>query len=160
MCRFLGRRQRRRHDWARAGVREAPRHEVAGRRAPRVQRALWRLMPGAEVARDVHEQPGVTGAAVESRWCHGAGPNGCGYDRHRHAPRHDYDLGTSSGCAGGWPACASHRARGRCRGHDVSILITATGGDARCRGIVPRSKISITIMRPPQRGHGHGSALG
>jgi hypothetical protein len=33
----------------------------------------------------------------------------------------------------------------------VSILITLSG---RVRGEQPRSKVSMTIMRPPQHGHG------
>jgi len=37
------------------------------------------------------------------------------------------------------------------RRHDVSILI---GLDGRVLGVEPRSKISMTIMRPPQHGHG------
>jgi len=37
--------------------------------------------------------------------------------------------------------------------HDVSIRMTATDG-ARYRGCIPGSKNSMTIMRPPQQGHG------
>src|SRR4051794_40277542 len=39
-------------------------------------------------------------------------------------------------------------------GHEVSILMALIGAvDWRC-GIAPRSKTSMTIMRPPQHGHG------
>ena len=40
--------------------------------------------------------------------------------------------------------------------HDVSILI----GVGRHLGSQLRAKISITIMRAPQRGHGHSSTRG
>jgi len=36
--------------------------------------------------------------------------------------------------------------------HDVSIRILAGGGDGRCRGVSPRSKISMMRMGPPQHG--------
>src|ERR1700693_89139 len=36
----------------------------------------------------------------------------------------------------------------------VSILIAAGGGAGRCLGSHPRAKVSMTIMRPPQHGHG------
>jgi hypothetical protein len=41
--------------------------------------------------------------------------------------------------------------------HDVSILIAAGAGVGRCFGSQPRSKVSMTIMRAPQHGHGRGS---
>jgi len=55
----------------------------------------------------------------------------------------------------------AHRARKTARvrrgvGHDVSILI----GVGRQLGVQPRAKVSMTIMRAPQRGHGHGSTRG
>ena len=40
--------------------------------------------------------------------------------------------------------------------HELSIGL-GTGG--RDRGVRPRSKVSMTIMRPPQHGHGCESAL-
>lgn len=42
--------------------------------------------------------------------------------------------------------------------HDVSILIGS--GDARCLGMVPRAKTSMTNMRAPQHGHGVGQMRG
>src|SRR5712691_1701472 len=39
--------------------------------------------------------------------------------------------------------------------HDVSILI-AVGGGGRYRGVEPRLKVSMTLMRPPQHGQGWG----
>jgi hypothetical protein len=45
------------------------------------------------------------------------------------------------------------------RHHEVSILI-AIGGAGRYRGSQPRAKVSMMIMRLPQRGHGRGSARG
>ena len=39
------------------------------------------------------------------------------------------------------------------RVHDVSI-------DGLCLGAPPRAKTSMTIMRPPQQGHGRGSTRG
>src|ERR1700732_5506222 len=44
--------------------------------------------------------------------------------------------------------------------HDVSILIGAGAGVGRCFGSQPRSKVSMTIMRAPQHGHGRGSTRG
>src|SRR5713101_4142403 len=44
-----------------------------------------------------------------------------------------------------WASCSRERR------HDVSILI---GLDGRVRGVEPRSKVSMMIMRPPQHGHG------
>src|SRR5208337_1269447 len=38
--------------------------------------------------------------------------------------------------------------------HEVSILIAMIGADGRCRGVEPRWKISMMIMRPPQHGQG------
>src|ERR1700682_1067799 len=38
--------------------------------------------------------------------------------------------------------------------HDVSILITAVEVVGRGRGEAPRWNLSMTIMRPPQHGHG------
>ena len=40
------------------------------------------------------------------------------------------------------------------RAHDVSILMTVVAGDGLCLGASPRAKTSMTIMRPPQQGHG------
>src|ERR1700724_241424 len=44
----------------------------------------------------------------------------------------------------------------RCLGHDVSILLVI----GRHLGSQPGAKVSITIMRPPQRGQGQGSTRG
>ena len=46
------------------------------------------------------------------------------------------------------------------RVHDVSILMTKVAGDGLCLGAWPRAKTSMTIMRPPQQGHGRGSTRG
>jgi len=46
------------------------------------------------------------------------------------------------------------------RDHDVSILITIGDAAGRQRGEPPRSKVSMTIMRPPQHGQGRGSTHG
>jgi hypothetical protein len=46
------------------------------------------------------------------------------------------------------------------RVHDVSILMTMAAGDGLCLGAWPRAKTSMTIMRPPQQGHGRGSTRG
>ena len=47
----------------------------------------------------------------------------------------------------------------RDRGHDVSIQAGALAG-AAYRGMAPRAKTSMTIMRPPQQGHGRGKTRG
>jgi len=36
--------------------------------------------------------------------------------------------------------------------HDVSIRLTRREGSARCRGVSPRSKVSMMCMAPPQQG--------
>src|ERR1035437_3664522 len=46
------------------------------------------------------------------------------------------------------------------RHHEVLILIAAGGGEGRCLGSHPRAKVSMTIVRPPQHGHGRGSMRG
>ena len=40
------------------------------------------------------------------------------------------------------------------RAHDVSILIATRGAVGEWRGWQPAWKVSMTIMRPPQQGHG------
>lgn len=44
--------------------------------------------------------------------------------------------------------------------HDVSILITTGDAAGRVRGEEPRWNLSMTIIRPPQHGHGCESASG
>src|SRR6266404_3259628 len=39
--------------------------------------------------------------------------------------------------------------------HDVSILMAAVGAVGRYRGTLPRSKVSMMSMRPPQQGQGY-----
>src|SRR5260370_34401913 len=39
--------------------------------------------------------------------------------------------------------------------HDVSILMAAVGAVGRYRGALPRSKVSMMSMRPPQQGQGY-----
>src|SRR5713226_6704245 len=41
-----------------------------------------------------------------------------------------------------------------CRHHEVSILIAGGTGVGRCFGCCPRKKVSMMIMRPPQQGQG------
>ena len=70
--------------------------------------------------------------------------------------------GTSGGDAGGGPAmrmCVSLIWDQR-RVHDVSILMTMAAGDGLWLGASLRAKTSMTIMRPPQQGHGRGSTRG
>ena len=38
--------------------------------------------------------------------------------------------------------------------HEVSILIATVGAVGRYRGVLPRLKVSMMIMRPPQHGQG------
>ena len=42
----------------------------------------------------------------------------------------------------------------------MSILLTGGIGVALCLGMLPRSKVSMMSMRPPQHGHGRGSTHG
>ena len=57
-----------------------------------------------------------------------------------------------SSVAGREPASAMSRFAGMRRGHEVSILMTLVGAVGRCRGVAPRAKTSMMIMRPPQHG--------
>src|SRR5918994_5264124 len=49
--------------------------------------------------------------------------------------------------------------RGSVGGHAASVL-TPGSGDGGSRGPPPRSKVSTTIMRPPQHGHGGRWSVG
>src|ERR1700747_1038823 len=67
-------------------------------------------------------------------------------------------VGVSEIAAGAGPACRKRKAAslaGRLA-HDVSILF----GVGRHFGSQPGAKVSMTIMRAPQHGHGHGSTRG
>ena len=44
--------------------------------------------------------------------------------------------------------------------HEVSILIAAGAGVGRCFGSLPRAKVSMMGMRPPQQGHGRVNMQG
>ena len=44
--------------------------------------------------------------------------------------------------------------------HEVSTLMVSGVGAGRELGCPSAAKISITIMRPPQCGHGHGKTCG
>jgi hypothetical protein len=59
--------------------------------------------------------------------------------------------------AGGPPAHRNEKVLALAGGlaHDVSILL----GAGRHFGSQPRAKTSITIMRAPQRGHGHAEQV-
>ena len=46
------------------------------------------------------------------------------------------------------------------RDHDVSMAIADAGVVGRYRGVEPRSKVSMMIMRPPQQGHGGDNVRG
>src|SRR6267378_908760 len=64
-------------------------------------------------------------------------------------------IGLSEVAAGAGPAYRKRKAAllvGR-RGHEVSILF----GVGRHFGSQPRAKVSMTIIRAPQHGHGQGS---
>src|ERR671919_349799 len=43
--------------------------------------------------------------------------------------------------------------------HEVSIPVATSEVVGRCCGWQPASNVSMTIMRPPQQGHGVGSAF-
>src|SRR6516162_11936704 len=67
-------------------------------------------------------------------------------------------IGLSEIVAGAGPAYRKRKAAllaGRLA-HDVSILISV----GRQLGWQPRAKVSMTIMRAPQHGHGYGSTRG
>src|ERR1700746_829619 len=67
-------------------------------------------------------------------------------------------VGLSEIAAGAGPACRKRKPAslaGRLA-HDVSILF----GVGRDFGSQPRAKVSMTIIRAPQHGHGQGSTCG
>ena len=68
-------------------------------------------------------------------------------------------IGSCGDDAGGGPAVESVgiAVSGR-SGHEVSIRISGGSGDGRYLGVQPRSKTSMTTMRPPQHGQGCGNA--
>ena len=72
-------------------------------------------------------------------------------------------LGARGGEAGGGPAVVgAGTAVGQLRGWHHEMALEPSGG-ARCGlylGAQPRAKTSMTSMRPPQQGHGCGSARG
>ena len=68
----------------------------------------------------------------------------------------------NAGAAGADPAAIAANIavwKQRERRHDVSIQAGALAG-AAYRGMAPRAKTSMTIMRPPQQGHGRGKTRG
>jgi hypothetical protein len=67
-------------------------------------------------------------------------------------------IGLSEIAAGAEPAHRNGKAATVTRGpaHDESILL----GAGRQLGWQPSANVSMTIMRAPQRGHGHGSTRG
>src|SRR6266540_5495205 len=66
--------------------------------------------------------------------------------------RRRLDILARSAVAGREPANATSRIAGLWCGHEVSILMAIGGAVGRCRGVAPRSKTSMMIMRPPQHG--------
>ena len=72
-----------------------------------------------------------------------------------HDPRAMDAIGLSEIVAGVEPADQTGKAAAPTAGlaHDVSILL----GVGRQLGWQPRAKVSMTIMRAPQHGHGQGS---
>src|SRR5215471_21510504 len=69
-----------------------------------------------------------------------------------------FDIWASAVAAGGAAAKRANGFAGWQLGHrhDVSILIASIGPCGRCRGVEPRAKVSMMIMRPLQCGHGSG----
>src|SRR6185437_16837452 len=67
-------------------------------------------------------------------------------------------IGSRAGAAGAEPVPLEREAARPTGGlaHDVSILL----GIGRHLGSQPRANTSITIMRAPHRGHGHGRTRG
>src|SRR5262249_56038109 len=82
------------------------------------------------------------------------------FGSHRHAIRALMDvIGWREIVAGVVPVHLERESRNAHRqplAHDVSIL----PGIGRHFGSRPRANTSMTIMRPPQHGHGHGSTRG
>ena len=140
-----------------AGVRKPPREEIAGRDGW-AARALWRFDRhgwGAGWARL------GSGAMMD---CAGAAePMASAVLGDAGRRRSRLDLGPEPGVrarvtvAGRRPVKRTSRfaapelGRGR---HDVSILMARVGATGRYRGWVPRAKVSMMIMRPPQQGQG------
>ena len=142
-----------------AGVQKARMHEVAGSLALAVQRALWGFDGGAELEGGCYTD-GIVPADLHS------GEIGSLERASRQVLGTDQRAqGTSNGLTGSREIAAgvgpAHRngVVARLKGglaHDVSTLL----GVGRHLGSQPRANTSITIMRPPQRGQGQGSARG
>src|ERR1700694_5478667 len=147
-----------------AGVRKAPRHEIAGCGAPTVQRVLWGFGVGVSVG-EVEPTLAIGSLYLEAWACVLARTSGS------HVARQDLwcDHGPvlligASGCAARREPAKMARFGAlldqRCQHHEVSILIMAGACVGRCFGSLPRAKVSMMNMRPPQQGHGRGSMRG
>src|ERR1700688_4310410 len=144
-----------------AGVRKAPRHEIAGCGAPTVQRALWGF--GADVSvGEADLSLSIWWFWVEALACVLARTSGSLVARQDLRCGHGPILrtGASGGAAGreaAIMACVGAVSDRQCRHHEVSILIAADAGVGWCFGWQPRAKVSMMNMRPPQQVHGRGS---
>ena len=154
MCRFLGRRLVMAVPRVRAGVGEAPRHEVAGGWAQVVQRALWGLRlraasAGGRARRLCRDARGGRGGCADLQRL--IEPISRAFECRRGGVR------TSAIVAGPRQAVFAliDDAWTTMPAHDVSTLITF--GDAQCLGSHPRAKISMMRIREPQQGHGPGN---
>jgi len=107
----------------------------------------------------------VPGFDDMSRWAarvgrQDAGLRGCERSGMARRSVRRWRFGPSIARAGRGPAAQASSIGTSCsreRHHDVSILISL---DGRMRGVAPRSKVSMMIMRPPQHGHGWESIGG
>ena len=136
---------------SRGGVREAPRHEIAGCRSPTALLALWGLevcSGASDRAHGCEQRLGSAQDGIRMR-CDRVTVRcfGC-FDRRAGGHRAQ---GTD---AGDGPARRLGSDAIRERRHDVSIRISGMAGGWYL-GFEPRAKTSMTIMRPPQ---GHGRA--
>ncbi len=119
----------------------------------RVPRALWGLRPGVAVRLGTAVVP--NGFELEVPMVT-RGIEGRCIVRATGMPQTVVTARSQGICAGDEPALIDPTAASN--PHDVSC---PTGdGEARCRGVVPRAKNSMTIMRPPQHGHGVGQMRG
>ena len=132
------------------GVREAPRHEIAGYGSLTAHLALWGLETCSSTSDRAHGWQQRLGSDRDGVRMHCDGVTarcfGC-FDRRASGRRaHGTDAGEGPARRLGINAVRERR-------HDVSIRINGLAG-GRYLGFEPRAKISMTIMRPPQHGQG------
>jgi hypothetical protein len=145
-----------------AGVGKPPMKEPAGRSCPESATPSMEIWQGRRVGLDACDGLGsdrscpqqAVAARIEAREQAWTQPSEIFLDRERpqFAKRHRGQSGTSPDRE---QLCGQGNARSSRR-----VDPDGDGADDRSRGVAPRLKVSMMIMRPPQQGHGWASPSG